>query len=135
MRHDQLLARLQQQGVCLGVGFQHVGQAELESGRCRFQGLARLFRGHHVVQVLPHQAAVGCGQGIFDGEGGHGGQDQGAAQCGRRVVEELHNFPVIKGVVQHSGQRGGDGRARGEEKAAIFLLCHANFNRHVLTGR
>ena len=94
VRHDQLLARLQQQGIRLGVGFQHVGQTELELGRDRFQGLARLFGRHHVFQVLAHQAAVGRRQGIFDGKPG-GGQEQAAAQCGRRVVEELHNFPVI----------------------------------------
>ena len=97
VRHDQLLARLQQQGIRLGVGFQHVGQTELELGRDRFQGLARLFGRHHVFQVLAHQAAVGRRQGIFDGKHGHGGQEQAAAQCSRRVVEELHNFPVILG--------------------------------------
>ncbi|MOA18122.1 hypothetical protein D3C78_1384120 [compost metagenome] len=103
MGHDQRLAGLQQQRIRLGVGLEHVGQSQLELGRDRFQRLARLLYRHHVFQIFTHQAAVGRRQGIFDSKRRRGAQDEAAAQHGRSFVEELHNFPVMNGVIRDSG--------------------------------
>ena len=124
---------LQQQGSALGLASSMLGQAELERRRPPPGAGQALFRATPRVQVRP-PGGFGRRQGIFDGEGGHGGQGSDRSTGGRRVVEELHNFPVIRGWISTLADRERACTPKRRE-GRHFLLCLANFNRHVATGR